>query len=128
MFLHMSVILFTGGEVCRIACWDTPPPRPEAGTPQTRDSTPPKDQTPQDQTPQTTGRHPQDQRKAPPGPDPPGLDTTPSAPPPRPSAVHAGRYGQQACGTHPTGIQSCFLLFPSLSLSVSRFRACVNDP
>ena len=26
MFLHVSVILFTGGGVCPIACWDTPPP------------------------------------------------------------------------------------------------------
>ena len=32
-------------------------------------------------------------------------------PPPRssPCAVHAGRYGQQAGGMHPTGMQSCFL-------------------
>ena len=37
MFLHMSVILFTGG-VCPIACWDTPPREQTAplgpGTPQ----------------------------------------------------------------------------------------------
>ena len=59
MFLHVSVILSTGG-VCPITCWDThnpPPPGPEAGTPQTR------------------GRHP------PPGPEagtpPPGADTRP---------------------------------------------------
>ena len=26
-----------------------------------------------------------------------------------PGAVHAGRYGQQAGGTHPTGVHSCFL-------------------
>ena len=37
---------------------------------------------------------------------------TPLAPPPRPGippphAVHAGRYGQQAGGMHPTGMQSC---------------------
>ena len=25
-----------------------------------------------------------------------------------PTTVHAGRYGQQAGGTHPTGMQSCF--------------------
>ena len=36
MFLHVSVILFTGG-VCPIACWDTPSLRPEAGTPPLRD-------------------------------------------------------------------------------------------
>ena len=32
MFLHLSVILFTGGGVCHSACWDTlprqTPPRP----------------------------------------------------------------------------------------------------
>ena len=27
-----------------------------------------------------------------------------------PGAVHAGRYGQQASGTHPTGMHSCFCL------------------
>ena len=37
MFLHVSVILFTGGGVCPIACWDTPSLRPEAGTPPLRD-------------------------------------------------------------------------------------------
>ena len=37
------------------------------------------------------------------GPGPPGPDT--------PHAVHAGRYGQQAGGMHPTGIQSCCLYF-----------------
>ena len=26
-----------------------------------------------------------------------------------PGAVHAGRYGQQAGGTHPTGMRSCFV-------------------
>ena len=39
---------------------------------------------------------------------PPGTDTR--HPPPEqkpPSAAHAGRYGQQAGGKHPTGMQSC---------------------
>ena len=64
----------------------------------------------------TRSRHPQ-------GADPLGADTPqeqtlPGAdtPPPRadtpgsrhpPATVHAGRYGQQAGGTHPTGMQSC---------------------
>ena len=34
-------------------------------------------------------------------------DTTPPRPPP--SAEHAGRYGQRAGGTHPTGMQSCYV-------------------
>ena len=61
---------------------------------------------------------PWDQRQAPPL----GVDTPRSRHPhphpgtrhiPRsrhipPGAVHAGRYGQKADGTHPTGMQSCF--------------------
>ena len=31
-----------------------------------------------------------------------------------PGAVHAGRYGQQAGGTHPTGMHSCLLSFDNL--------------
>ena len=40
-----------------------------------------------------------------------GADTTPGADTPpgsrHPHAEHAGRYGQRAGGTHPTGMQSC---------------------
>ena len=39
---------------------------------------------------------------------PPGLGTPPGPDTP-PRAVHAGRYGQQAGGTHPTGMHSCCL-------------------
>ena len=43
---------------------------------------------------------------------PPGADTPQEQTPPcpdqtPPGAVHAGRYGQQAGGTHPTGVHSC---------------------
>ena len=38
---------------------------------------------------------------------PPGPEA--GTPPPGPEAVHAGRYGQQAGSTHPTGMQSCFV-------------------
>ena len=49
-----------------------------------------------------------------------GIHPTPGADPPQdqrqappPRAVHAGRYGQEAGGTNPTGMQSYFLiLFP----------------
>ena len=49
----------------------------------------------------------------PPRADTPGADTPPAADipseqTPPPGAVHAGRYGQQANGTHPTGMQSCY--------------------
>ena len=58
------------------------PPGPEADTPHDQRQTPPHDQ-----------------RQTTPGPE---------ADPP-PFAVYAGRYGQQAGGTHPTGMQSCLL-------------------
>ena len=78
------------GGICPIACWNTHPPGPEAGTPQD----------------QTAPSSPQDKRQAPP--------RTRS---PIPIAVHAGIYGQ-AGGTHPTGMQSClkkrWLILPSI--------------
>ena len=40
---------------------------------------------------------------------------------PSPSAVHAGRYGQQTGGTHPTGMQSCLILW-TVIFSLSRLR------
>ena len=39
---------------------------------------------------------------------PPGRYTPRAGTPPR--AVHAGRYGQQAGGTHPTGMHSCLMM------------------
>ena len=67
------------GGVCLSACWDTTPPQKQ--TPPRCRHPPPKKQTPpQKQTPHRA-------------------DT--------PCAVHAGRYGQQAGGMHPTGMQSC---------------------
>ena len=38
---------------------------------------------------------------------PPGSGTPPPDQVHPPGAVHAGRYGQQAGGTHPTGMHSC---------------------
>ena len=38
---------------------------------------------------------------------PPGADNPPWEQTPPPSTVHAGRYGQQSGGTHPTGMDSC---------------------
>ena len=52
-------------------------------------------------------RHPQSrypQSRCPPEQTPPGADT----PPPPEQTEHAGRYGQRAGGTHPTGMQSCY--------------------
>ena len=44
---------------------------------------------------------------------PPGKET-PLARRPPPCALHAGRYGLQAGGMHPTGMQSCFTNLPIL--------------
>ena len=85
IFLHLFVILFTGGVgVCLSACWNTthtpPRPAPPPGT-----------------------RHPKS-RQPPLGADiPPGADTPPG--PGTPRAEHSGRYGEWAGGTHPTGMQ-----------------------
>ena len=60
--------------------------------------------TPLDQVPPGPG--------TPPGPDtPPGPGTPPKDQVYPPHAEHAGRYCQHTNGTHPTGMQSCFVLF-----------------
>ena len=38
---------------------------------------------------------------------------------PTPGAVYAGRYGQEAGGTHPTGMHSCYILHLLLTLVLS---------
>ena len=59
IFLHLSVILFTGEDVCLSACWDTthtlPLPPPESRHPQSRH--PPWSRHPPEQTPPGS-RHP----------------------------------------------------------------------
>ena len=56
MFLHLSVILFTGG-VCLSACWDTPRSRPPRSRPPGADTT--GADTPQEQTATVAdGTHP----------------------------------------------------------------------
>ena len=96
IFLHLSVILFTegGGLAYCMVGYPPSPPRPEAGTPPPGIRQPPWEQAP----------------------PPLGAGTPPEQTPP--SAVHAGRYEQQAGGTHPTGMQS-------VSVSV---LDCVDEP
>ena len=105
------MILLTGGGVCLSACWDTHPPGadtplgadpPRADTPP--EQTPPRADTPRSRhPPPPRSRHPlapRSRHPVPPGVDTPhGADTLPTE--------HAGRYGQRAGGTHPTGMQSC---------------------
>ena len=73
-------------------------PGPQADTPQSRDPLGPKADTPRT-------RHPLGSEA-----DPPNQTT----PPPPPSVMHAGRCGQQACGTHPIGMHSCLFLFRNI--------------
>ena len=67
--------------------------------PQTRCRHPPRPEADPPKPPRTRGRH-----------SPPG-------------AVHAGRYGQQEGGTHPTGMHSCSLNFFACRLIFFRFRS-----
>ena len=145
MFLHLSVILFTGGSASVHA--GIPPPGP--GTPQ--EQTPPRPGTPPGaDTPQTRhtpweqtsprSRHPPGTRH-PPGADtplgtrhppdqapsqeqtppltrhPPGADIPPGADPPPQTATVAD-------GTHPTGMHSCWIskIFMCLKKSFSVFQ------
>ena len=44
-----------------------------------------------------------------------------------PWAVHAGRYGQQACGTHPTGMHSCYtFICPSRTTFCNQPFSCIK--
>ena len=56
--------------------------------------------------------------------------TPPQSRHPPPGAEHAGRYGQRAGGTHPTGMQSCLLSFHILlyiCLSTNSMHQYYND-
>ena len=87
MFLQVSVILLTGGSASVHAGIPSPP----------RADTHPTGADP----PTPSGADPSEQTHT------PSPEQTPSSRHP-PSAEHAGRYGQRASGTHPTGMQSCF--------------------
>ena len=130
MFLQASVILLTGG--CLTQCMlGYHPPRsrhpPGADTPP-KANTPPEQTCPLKQT-LPRSRHAQ----CPPlGADPPE-QTHPSqsrhTPPQEqtpPAAEHAGRYGQRAGGTHPTGMQSCFstLIVHLFLISIITYFLC----
>ena len=84
MFLHLSVVLFTGG-TCIPACNGS-------------------DSQPEDRPHPSPGRNQEDlpPRKKPVRPHPPGRNHQDP-----PGAVHAGRYGQQAGGTQPNLMHTC---------------------
>ena len=108
MFLHLSVSQFTGGST-----WTgtplpgryTPPgryPNFPAGTPSAWAGTHPPGQV----HPSPAGIHPRAGTPLISRYTPLGQVHAPLAGTP-PPAVHAGRYGKQAGGTHPTGMHSC---------------------
>ena len=76
--------------------------------------TPPGADTPQKQTP------PREQT-------PPRADTPPWSRHPPPATEHAGRYGQRVGGTHPTGMQSSFVLILAtlINVNVTFLSRCV---
>ena len=85
MFLHVCVILFTGGGggvwSRGVPAWSPPD---QAGTPHHHHHPTPRDQTP-------------------PG---PGIPAWARHPPPEQQTLE---YGQRSAGTHPTGMHSCFI-------------------
>ena len=88
-FLHVCVILSTGGGICLIACWDTRSRHP----PRTRSRHPTLVRHP----PEVRGRHPPDQEQTHPSPD---QEQTATA----------------AAGTHPTGVCSFCWNFSELQI------------
>ena len=103
IFLHLFVILFTGG-FCLSACWDTAPPRSRTPPPGADTPTPPGAATPQEQS---------SPRTRPPGADtpweetPPRDQTPPGADTP-PPGKQTPAYGLRAAYWNPTGMHSCF--------------------
>ena len=134
------MILFTGGEYLTPPRPGTPPKAdpPRSRPPRSRPSweqTPPKAGHPLEQTPPRDQVHSPDQvppntRYTPSGtrytpleqehPPPPGADTPPGA-------EHAGRYGQHASGTHPTGMQSCYGFGRKSLVKLIRFKSTVSS-
>ena len=97
---HRCLSVHRAGGVCPIACWDAPSPRPEA---------------------HPSGRHSLGRHPCPPPPqrtpraDPP-LDRHPPGKTP-PAQCMLG-YGQQAGGTHPTGMHSCLYQSSWVSMKI----------
>ena len=95
IFLHLFVILFTGGGFCLSACWDTTPPGADT-TPPPREQTSPLGPDPPG-TRLPRGRH---------HPLPPGPDTPPG---PDPPGKQTPAYSLRVASMHPTAMHSCYL-------------------
>ena len=136
MFLQACVILFTGGVSASVHAGiahtpqaDIPPEQtpPRSRHPPGADTHPLGADTPPEADTPPRSRHPPGSRHPPWEQTPPlGADTPP------PPAEHAGRYGQRAGGTHPTGMQSCIMwtfshcnLSPYFGITLKwRYRYC----
>ena len=110
-FLHLSVSHSVHRGVCFSVCWDTHPSRTRhpPGTSHPPGSRNPPGADPPGSRPPSRSRQPP-QTKHPWSRHPPQQAPPEAGTPPFPT-VHAGRYGQQAGGMHPTGMQSCFTCF-----------------
>ena len=103
IFLHLSVILFTGGGVCLSACWDTMPPPEQTHTPP--EQTPHGNRHPPGADSPLRSRHPP-RADTPQSSQPPGTKYT--TPVPRIGST-SGRYASRI-----TGMQSCLAIIISL--------------
>ena len=101
-----TCLSFCSRGVCLSACWDTTPPCPPPGPCPPGTMHPPLPCTPWDQAPPPPGPC-TPHYHAPPGTKHPPPDHAPPGTMHPPGTEHAGRYGQRAGGTHPTGMQSC---------------------
>ena len=113
MFLQASVILLTGGVPDQAhTSWDQVHP-PGLGTPRDQVHLPGTRFTPWDRIhPPGPGTPPRNRYTPPDQVQPPRPGTRPLQDQVHPpGAEHAGRYGQHAGGTHPTGMQSCLYMF-----------------
>ena len=111
MFLHLSVILFTGGGLCQCMLGYQPPlgagtPSLGAGTPSLGAGTPSLGAG----TPWS--RHPPGAGTPPRAGTPLGAGT-PKQAPPGPGTPVGAEMATAADGTHPTGMHSCYILLPS---------------
>ena len=101
MFLHLCVILFTGG-VCLSANWATTVPGKES---------PPARQDPPGKETHPSGKANPTGKETPRQGDPPGT-------------VHARRYGQQTGGMHPTGMQFLWRIFFLCIATHCKIKSC----
>ena len=98
IFLHLSVILFTGGSASVHAGYHIPPKQAPPRTRHPTDQAPPGTRHPLDQAPPQEQAPPQDQVPPPQDQAPPRTRHTPSR----------AEMATAADGTHPTGMHSCF--------------------